>query len=269
MHYRVYLDVFFLINLIMDYVVVSIVCRIQKIQAASIGKMLKRKVLASLTGAIWACVVVCLRLFNGAWIFVSYVIICLMMVAILNGSIKIKKLVMGAGLMYLVTCALSGIIYIFGRTDFIVVIGIGIMALPVFKMIFAYVESINRIGSYKGMAVLEFNGKSITVGALCDTGNSLYDPVSKEGVNVIEADVIWEIIENPPEVMVRLIPYSSVGKEKSLIPIVRIERITFITGNDKVVADKPLCAIYKGHFAEKTDYKIILHPSIFREKGGV
>lgn len=267
MHYRIYLDVFFLINLIMDYVVVSIVSTLLKINCKNTVRLYIRKIAAAVFGSLWSCIVVIFRLTDGIWQPVTYFMVCFIMIIILTHSLRPKKILLGWVLMYIITGAVGGAAYIFGRRNFFTITAIGILSGPIIKSAAGCIEINMGLSSYRGTAVIKNNGKSISIQALCDTGNSLYDPYNGEGINIVEADSVKGLWSGEKNMKFHLVPFESVGCKKGLIKVVRMDEITYISEKKTIKIKGPLCALYDGHFSEGTEYKIILHPAIFKEKG--
>ena len=65
-----------------------------------------------------------------------------------------------------------------------------------------------------------------------------------------------------------LIPYSSIGNENGVIPVVRINRLKIIGGKETWIVEKPLLALYSGSFSGNTDYEFIIHPDILAKTKG-
>ena len=85
---------------------------------------------------------------------------------------------------------------------------------------------------------LQWQGKRITMTALVDTGNTLRDPITGEGVLVVGMDagaqlgISREIIRDPITAMAqgsipraRLIPYRAVGKPGGMLLMVRVDEV--------------------------------------------
>ena len=114
--------------------------------------------------------------------------------------------------------------------------------------------------------VLETLNGSVTLKALCDTGNNLYDPFYGEGVSVVLSKTVTNLIKE--NASYHLIPYSSLGNENGLIPVVRINRLKIINEKEMLIVEKPLLALYSGNFSGNTDYELIIHPDVFKKTKG-
>lgn len=97
---------------------------------------------------------------------------------------------------------------------------------------------------------ISHNGGCVELRALCDTGNTLIDPVSGDSVLIASTSTLCKLIprceelsaeslQDYPEYKFRLIPYRAVGTSGGLLPAFRPERI-IINGN---VRDNVIVAV--------------------------
>ncbi|MCM1308536.1 MAG: sigma-E processing peptidase SpoIIGA [Butyrivibrio sp.] len=288
MYFEIYLDVLFLVNFVMDYIVLSITAGIMcatvsarpAVRSNARGRLIfyLRKILAAFLGAVWVCAMLLLRLRNPLWNAVTYFVICGLMVFTVAGKSRPGVIVRGMGIMYLTTCALGGfihVLYYYTTIGFFlnglvgpsgenasvwVVLGGSVIAAPAIRLFWEFAASRLSHASAKSVAVIENGGSEVRLSALCDTGNSLFDPICGEPVNVVESECVQKLIGSYEECSYHLIPYSAIGSERGLIPVVRFEKLTVIGGEGTFVAEGPLFALYSGKFAAKTDYHVLLHP---------
>lgn len=88
-------------------------------------------------------------------------------------------------------------------------------------------------------AQLTHQGRTITLNALVDTGNTLRDPITGEPVLIVDAYVARELLDLTADALtdptgllqanpgrgLRLIPYQTVGQKGSLLPALRCESV--------------------------------------------
>ena len=295
MHYIIYIDVLFVVNFILDYIVLTITSGIlyhtttvPEYQGVSGKKSVIyiKRILSALLGAIWACVLLWFGLFNPIWNIVTIMVIGPMMILITMAPIRFRNLLKGIGVMYLVTFVLGGIMHVVyyytsfgflinvlisdgGKRGSIWVVLMGMIVgyfLINWFVAFVFRQRIKKESHYT--VVVEHGDKKISITALCDTGNGLFDPIYGEPVNVVEADAITELIDSYDKVSFHLIPYSSIGQEHGLIPVVKLEKLVIVKEKDKKVIESPYLALYSGKFAKNTDYRMILHPEIVNRTKG-
>lgn len=289
MHYVIYIDVLFIVNFIMDYVVLSITETILKYITTLTDmpgsrhiciKYIKR-IGGSVIGATWATIVVWKGLEHWLIALLSYIIIGPVMLAIVMGKIRLKEFFKGLGVMYGVTFILAGALHavyyytlvgyflhnVAKKTEntaklWILPVGI-IIGNALIKW---FVVFISERGSKKGLlctAVIENNNKTVKLAAFYDTGNSLMDPIYGEWVHIVLANSVKGLL-NGKNNSYHLIPYTSIGNENGLIPVVRMEKLKIINEKEIVTVEKPLFALYSGKFSRNTPYTVILNPNIER-----
>ena len=79
---------------------------------------------------------------------------------------------------------------------------------------------------------------------------------------ILGADALEKLIDSRENTSFHLIPYSSIGKEHGMIPVVRMDKLVIIGKNTERTVINPLFALYTGSFAQRTDYRVILHPDM-------
>lgn len=295
MHYIIYIDVLFVVNFILDYIVLSItsviLCHtatLPEYPGVHGNKTIAyiKRIFAAALGALWACVLLWFELFNPVWNFVTVMVIGPVMVLIIMGRTKIRRYLRGIGILYLVTFVLGGIMHVvYYYTSFGFLINVLIShevyrsrlwmslvgavvgyALIRWFVAFVFRQKIKKESYY--VTIIEHDGKKIRLNALCDTGNGLFDPIYGEPVNVVEADAITELIDSYDKISFHLIPYSSIGQEHGLIPVVKLNKLVIIKDKERKIVENAYFALYSGKFAVNTDYRMILHPEIvYRTKG--
>lgn len=281
MHYRIYIDVVFCINFVMDYIVLAITDSIVKCSAKSKSYAIRliRRLAAALEGTLWVCLIILLRLFHPLWYVITYFGICALMIFTISGKSKISAIFKGVGVLYLITCALGGFIHILyyytvfgyficnvgaklGMANLWLVAMGTILFVPVIRWGVEFTRRKMAVRTLMCSVIIEYKGKSVCGQALCDTGNSLTDPYNGEPVNVAQADCIGCIIDDYTECGYHLIPYSAIGNDNGLIPVVRFDKLTITDDKGEYIIEKPLFAMYSGKFAKESEYKIIIHPEM-------
>lgn len=104
MEYEIYLDMFFLVNFYMDYIIMWAVTKILKITQ----HVYIRRIGAAAVGALYATLIIAFRLNGAVWKIMTYAVIVLLMSFILTGKKKIRQIMGGAGLIYLFAITLGG-----------------------------------------------------------------------------------------------------------------------------------------------------------------
>ena len=108
-------------------------------------------------------------------------------------------------------------------------------------------------------------GRKVRGKGFLDTGNSLFDPVSGAPVVIVGKGPIEEFLREAaaccPE-RIRTIPYHSVGKDHGILPGVVLDEIVIYREEGAVSRKKVVCAWCTHTVSAGKDYQIILHTSI-------
>lgn len=207
---------------------------------------------------------------------------------------KINKLLKQLLIFYLTTFAFGGITFFLiytvkpqgisfkdgvwiGMYPFKIIIAGGLLGFSIIYLSFRVIK--NGICKKNMICDIEiiFEGKTERIKAMIDSGNLLRDPISKVPVIVVEKEVLKnvipiEIINNLEKILkgeeidnevilrymskLKIIPFSSIGKENGMLLGIKIDGISVFTENGKIkiksaiigIYDKPLCrnGEYKG-----------------------
>lgn len=290
MHYIIYLDVLFVVNFIMDYTVLSITAWILQHTTTlpangnykDFFKMYIRRIAGAVIGALWACAMLGFGLMEPAWNIVTYLLVGPSMVLLITGIKGFSVFVKGIGIMYLSTFVLGGLLHVIyyyttfgyflhtlisareGNIGIWIVIAGSIPGCALIKWLVGYIQSRGSVIEARYTVIIENDGTQIKLSALCDTGNGLYDPVYNSAVNVVESSAVTELLTSYEKMSFHLIPYSSIGTERGMIPVVRVNKLIIIGRKETKIVNNPLFALYSGKFSSKSGYKVILHPEMLK-----
>lgn len=115
-------------------------------------------------------------------------------------------------------------------------------------------------------AVLEDGDVKITLEALIDSGNSLYDPISQRPVCVVEKAALEGRIPLDIPEKFRLIPYHSLGKKHGIMQAVEIEKLKVKKEGQELVIEKALLGLYENKVTQNGAYQMILHPALLENR---
>ena len=107
--------------------------------------------------------------------------------------------------------------------------------------------------------VLYWNEKSCHVRGFADTGNQLFDPVSRKPVSIISLEA-WNILLDhsvPP--LYSVIPYQCVGQPEGILQGAQIDYMVILEGENSRIIEKPMIAITEQPFTGIFHYSILLH----------
>lgn len=281
-----YLDLFFLLNLIMDLIVLLLCEQIGTWSGIPSGAWNFKKVFRIIAsagfGACWACVVVCARgippwlergitlgIVSTGMVFIAFgyqgigILLC-RIVALLAGAL------LTAGSVALLSFGGSS----FDRMKAGVVVGVGI-GLMIFSLIAGKVVS-RLIGDSRLFyeVTLKYRGREKTIRALFDTGNRLREPYGNQPVHVVTAQACRGFCEQVTGVI--YIPFSSVGQGQGMIPGIRMDEMEVRSRGQLICRiSHPWIALSKEPLSSCGEYEMLLNgekckrnSKIFRDERG-
>ena len=288
----VYLDIIFLENLIINYIILYATGIILKIQIRNL-----KIFFASLIGAIYSVVyyIVQFGLYSN---FIVKLILSIVMIYVAFNPINFKTLVRQVLLFYLVSFVFAGatiaIIYMVNSqnitiqngvfvgnyTMVTVLIGIAIayiVVITAFKMVKTRISKKDLICDIE----VTINGQDIRTKGMIDTGNLLKEPITNLPVVVMEYTLFYDVIpkeilnnlekilggdlsEIPKKIQeqyipkLKVIPFTSLGKQNGMLLGVKAEEV-IVRYNDEVKKiDKAVIGIYDKSLTKKGEYRALL-----------
>lgn len=214
---KIYIDLFFLFNIIMDYIIIT-----------SVSILLKRKtsifriIISSLVGGISS-----LLMFAGINNILIEIISVIVIVLISFRYVDIKYSIKNIFYMYILSVLLGGIIYLLNiRVTsnplitylIIIVISIEVMILYVKEN-----KSMkNNYNNYYDIDICFKNGEVLSLVGFVDTGNNLYDPYKRRPIILVSSK--YRKDDN-----YILVPYYTAGGD-GLLKCIRVDSVK-VCGN--------------------------------------
>lgn len=258
MYYELYIDVLFLVNFLMDYILLLVTKKVLK-APVSHGRIC----LGALTGSLLSCLVTAVRIpYTSVKIILFYTLIPAVM---LLAGIKIRDIrsfFRGIIMLYISGFLVGGVFeylnqYVqVGSLFFALAVAsyyISSGVLKVLALLFRFGETHCQVTLYSGESSCE-------AAAIIDTGNHLTDQVSGKAVSIISSRVAEELsVCRQPEKM-RYIPYQTIGEDGGVLPIFSIDRMC-IAGKKEQWIEQPVVAVSKDA-SFGNEYDVILNPDI-------
>ena len=290
----IYIDVVLIENLIMNYIILLATGMILKIKIKHI-----RLIIGSLLGAIYTIIgyMGILEIYSS---FILKIILSIMIVYIAYYPQSLKKMWKELLFFYLTSFVFGGVafslIYIVKPQEIIMKNGLFLGTYPLKTVILgAIVAFVIIITSFKIIKnkiskkdliceiTVEIENRKITTKALIDTGNMLKEPITNTPVVVIEHTLLYDVIpkeilnhleeiiggdfEKIPEDIknkyvskLKLIPYSSLGKQNGMLLGIKAKKLTIVKGEekDKVEKENIILGIYDKSLTKKGEYRAII-----------
>ncbi|GKX29071.1 sporulation sigma-E factor-processing peptidase [Vallitalea longa] len=301
MYLEVYIDIVFIINLIMDYIILFIVKVLTKRNTKKI-----RLFLGAVVGALMMCMIVILPYDNYFFnVVVGYLLTSVLLIYISFKPKILSEFIKLTIIMYLSAIMLGGIMFalyyyssigvavskvINGTYNMDLGVGLfvifGIIAIIIFKIIRKVMA--NTVMTNKNLYGVEINinDSKIMVNGLLDTGNNLYDPITKNPVLIAETELLKKLIEKDSydklrdiscdvynlssfaefgeksNLKLRLIPFSSLGNENGMLLGIVADNICINLGNETKDYRDVVVAVYDKKLSNDNSYQVLIHPKL-------
>ena len=288
----IYVDVVLIENLIMNYIILLATRLILKIKIKHI-----RLMLGGLLGAIYSIVAYTgiLKIYSS---FILKIILSIIIVYIAYNPQSVKKLCKELLFFYLTSFVFGGaafaLIYIVKPQDILMKNGLFLGTYPlktvILAAIVAFVVVITAFTIIKSKFTkkdmiceieVKLNSKIIKTEALIDTGNMLKEPITNTPVVVIEhtllydsmpkeilnhlEDIIGGDFEKIPEEIknvyiskLKLIPFSSLGKQNGMLIGIKPEYLKIIKEEQINVKENVILGIYDKSLTKKGEYRALM-----------
>ena len=288
----IYIDIVFIENLLMNYIILFATGIILKIEAKHI-----RLILASLVGAIYTIIayVSALKIYSN--IFLKF-ILSLMIIYIALNPKSIKKLFKYTLIFYLTSFVFGGaafaLIYIVKPQEILknngLVLNSNSLKVIFISAIIAFVIIIigfkivkNKISS-KDMFCdikIKINQKEIETKAMIDTGNFLKEPITNTPVIVVEHTLLYECM--PKEILnhiesilggdfseipenikeeymsrLKVIPFSSLGKQNGMLLGIKAEEVMIKKEEENKRKENIIIGIYDKSLTKRGEYRALV-----------
>lgn len=288
----VYLDVIFLENIVINYIILYVTGLISK------SKIKQNKLLlGALIGAIYSIIYYLLKL----KIYSSFIIKIILSIVIIYVSFKsnnYKDLLKKVLLFYLTSFVFGGaiiaIIYMADSQNITIQNGVLVgnytiktiligVIIAYFTILIAFKIIKNKI-SKKDLICdisVRLDNKSIKTKALIDTGNMLKEPITNLPVIVMEHTLLYDVIpkdilNNTEKILggdfskipdnirdeyfskLKVIPFSSLGKQNGMLLGIKGEDLTVNLKDEIKKIDKVIIGIYNKSLTKRGEYRSLL-----------
>ncbi len=261
MYYELYIDVLFLENLLLDYLLLVLLKKLLKCRASRI-RMLLAAAFASAADCVF-CVFFPGR--SGIGALCIYAVIGTVMVKA-GLCIKDRRLLGRAVILLYICGLLLGGIFQWLQSN----LNIPLYPFLGFSLVSFWLLSacMSWLMSWKGRAqgileaVLSFRGNNVSVKALLDTGNHLRDPFFGKPVSIITEELQKSLCDGE-EVLFLQIPFHSIGKQHGMMEAFFADSLRIRTAEGSIkLTKRPLIGITKEPLSSKNEYDMILHPDL-------
>lgn len=257
-YYELYIDVLFIVNFLMDYILLLVAKKVLRI-SSPYGRIC----LGALLGAFLTCLVTAVGIpFTFIKAILFYVLVPSAMLAV---GVPIRS--PDGFFRALITLYISGFLVggIFEYLNQYVRVGSLFFALAMASYylscgVLKMLALLFHFGETHCLVTLHFNGGNCEAEAIVDTGNHLKDEASGKAVSIISSRLAEKLFGKEMPEGIRYIPYRTIGKGKGVIPVVPIDWIC-IAGKEEQRVEQPVIAISEDA-SFGNGYDVILNPDI-------
>lgn len=258
-YYELYIDIFFLINLIMNFIVLSTV----DVLLNRKSKMLRR-LAGSIISSLISCIAVIVPfsiLNSTVKYFLISLIINIFMIKWVLKTFSFLEVLKGIILLYLVSFLYGGIIIWRGIGDnsisYILQRAVcGMILVKAVNLLFKYI-SIKNNNIYKVKIII--GEKIFDIKGLLDTGNTLRDPYNMKPVSIMEET---KIMGDAKKIKFRYIPYHSIGENNGLMEVFTADKMYIYFKGREIYIENAVIGLTDKKLSKSDLYQIILNSAI-------
>lgn len=253
MYYELYIDILFLVNFMMDYIVLLLVKEITKCSTTQI-----RIFLASMAGALLTCIVFIAPIPYASIKFVLFHVVINTAMIRIGFRITDKVIFVKCFVSLYVGSVLMGGVFQYFQQYLKISSLFFVMAIISYWLvrgIWSFIRVLHKNQNCWYEVEVYVEGVCIKVKALLDTGNGLYDPYTNKPVCIVEKKIMPMTYNQ-----IRYIPYHSIGNEGVMV-IVKVEKL-HICGMKECWIEGALLALSEKQLSVNRSYQMILNPEI-------
>lgn len=289
MKYIIYMDVFFMVNLTMDTILLKLASSYIKPHTTFL-----RCIAGGAAGSLLSALSLLLSYDNMVThMLISYIFTAVVMVFVTFGKCNVKQFVRRAGSLYFVTVVLGGAMnLVYDYTYF------GYMLHGIFSTVYANPVNLARMLVFTGASyillntlskvfrrkaayeqtvkvTLVYRDRDIELRGLIDTGNSLIDPYYGKPVHIAEYESLQRILEGVDihREKYRLVPFHSLGRKNGLVEVIEFDEIIVLSADSLdddsrhiIYSERnPAIGLYHARLSGDRKYEMLLHGTVGRE----
>ena len=269
---EIYLDVIFLENFLMDYILLLLTGKIIQKPKKILGILF-----ATILGSVHTmlCQILLLSAENGnhamlqVGIQISNVVVAYIMMRCAYKDTCARHAFWGVGTMFVLSFVAGGVL---AWTEQIMTgshVERSVIVMAVGTVVFGYLFLQKWIGGLRERmfyrkcnlpVILRLSGKQIHCRGLLDSGNSLFEPITGRPVIVVEKELLRRHGIGDPE-RYFAIPYHAIGTQNGILKGVLADELEIPEQGEKKW-QKVMLGIYDGKISRQDEYQVILHPKM-------
>ena len=260
MYYELYVDILFLVNFMMDYLLLLFVRRCLKCNVAR-----KNVFFGATLGSLLTCIIIILPIPFAILEFILFHVF--VNTCMIRVGLKIKTLrsfLRAVMILYIGTLLMGGILEFAGQYAkvgsflFFFAVGGYYLCLGIWN----FMSGLQRWNQFHCKVELYLDERKYELRGLIDTGNGLRDPLTGGPISILDRETAQKLFMGKVQRSVRFVPYQSIGKEEGIMPIFHVDRMCVRKG-EGYWFERPLIGISEETISAGGEYEMILNPNLF------
>lgn len=290
MYCEVYVDVFFVVNLISGFFVLCLTNQLLTGAANSV-----RAFLGAAAGAMGNCFILIfskefINLKNG----IFYAVTVVAMVSLGCSAKGLKNLILKICVFLGCNFLLGGFLFVFSQRVRKSIFTFGAITTCCYWILYIGIRLCKYLKRKRELyceVCIALSGKEINVKGLYDTGNCLYDRATRKAVCVMEKDSFFQLLTEKQQQFLedfcamkmaqekqtekeaaffqglnpRFLPYTSVGCQRGLLPVVTVDKLTVREQEEERKILHAAVGISYTKLSEKGSFQAIISPRIWEK----
>lgn len=285
----IYIDILFLINCIMDYMIFYVAIQI-------VGNKISylRVLLGSIIAALTYCMIIYFPMLQKLPIYIYYLLVPVIPILYMFKPNSIKEFIKE-----FIICTMSAFVIGGGSFNFYYLISqlkidtnsivllpilVGGLICSITTFSFKWIRKMIILPRFSYEAVIYNTNKEESIEGIVDTGNCLYTLITHKPVSIIEYEKVKKLLEqnqielieaclregvietiskkNSSGMPVYIIPFKSLGCKEGVILGIEIEQIKLIKNNYEQICNKCVIGICFEPIFKECNYQMLIHPEL-------
>ena len=260
MYYELYVDVLFLVNFMMDYILLLLVRKMLSCSATH-GNIC----IGAVLGSGLTCMIV---VWPIPYPFIKLVCFHLLVnTCMIRVGLKIKtirSMIKAWIMLYIGGFLLGGIMEFFHQYVRVgsLFLAVAIAGYYLVLGIWRFLGYLQRWNQCHCRVELYLGEKRYQIKGMIDTGNSLRDPISGQPVSILDRKTAGRFFGAEPVGDIRYVPYCSIGKKEGVLPAFQADKMC-IYREEPIWIQAPIIGISEEEISAGGEYEMILNPNLF------
>lgn len=272
MYYELYVDVFLFTNFVMDFIILTLVKKIQKCTASY-----WRIFFGSLIGSVGMLLILIFPV-SDFWLRVIplHLLTLVFMVRVGLKSKGFADMARNVLLVYVFTFVIGGVLqWVYQYTafgskrkqlvSFLAVSGIVYGVVRGFSRLYLHIKERKQ---YFYPVLISFGGKKLERVGILDTGNQLMEPISKKPVSILNKEDARELLGEDIRAChqkLRAVPFHSIGRENGILMAFLADSVSIYGENKVVTVMDTWIGISEAAVSSGKEYHMIINPRLVKE----